>query len=141
MLPPRFVMNYTIVTRFPSTAMIRAVDLDDAANALAASLVAPQDASLRPVWRWSQDTPKDRITLTCGGCGHRIAWWTVELRDGWLGVQDLDRRGWKCPGQGKFPLRFRGELVDAACGYCGWAKLGAARQPESNWWTAPPEVL
>jgi hypothetical protein len=79
--------------------------------------------------------------LPCGDCGRRIAWWTVELRSGWLGLQDADHRGWKWQGQGKSPIRFRGELVDATCRACGWAKLGVARQPLSDWWTAPPELL
>jgi len=109
------------------------------ANVLVASLVAPQDASLRPTWRWTCPTPKDRVTVPCGDCGHRIAWWTVELRNGWLGPQDAYRRGWKWQGEGKPPIRFRGELVDAAC-TCGWAKLGVARQ-QPDWWTAPPELL
>lgn len=117
------------------------MDLDDAANALAASLVAPQDASLQPTWRWDQAVPKDRVSLTCGYCPRRIAWWTVERRSGWLGLQDHYHRGWKWQDQGKCPLRFRGELVDAACKSCGWAKLGVARQPQPDWWTAPPEML
>lgn len=116
------------------------MEVDDLTHSLAASLVAPQDASLRPIWRWIEATPTDRVTLPCSGCTHRIAWWTAELRDGWLGWQDADRRGWKVPGQGTFPLRFRGELVDAACKACGWAKLGVARQPQ-DWWTAAPELL
>jgi hypothetical protein len=84
--------------------------------------------------------PEDRVTLTCGNCRLRIAWWTVKLRSAWLGLQDANHRGWKWQGQGPCPIRFRGELVDAACGACGWAKLGVARQPQ-EWWTAPPEML
>jgi hypothetical protein len=119
---------------------VRAVELGDLANALAAHLVAPQVASLRPTVRWTCPTPKDRVTLPCGDFGRRIAWWTAELRSGWLVLQDASHRGWKWQGQGKCPLRFRGELVDAACRACGWAKLGVARQ-QPDWWTAPPELL
>jgi hypothetical protein len=115
------------------------VELDDLADALAASLVAPQVAS-PPTWRWRDATPKDRVTLQCDNCGHRIVWWTTELRDGWLGLQDASHRGWKWQGQGEPPIRFRGEFVDAACRACGWAKPAVARQPQ-DWWTAAPEML
>jgi len=110
------------------------------ARALAASLAHPQEASLRPEWRWSVATPKDRVELKCEGCGRRIAWWTAKLRSAWLGMKDANYRGWKWHGE-VAPIRFRGPLVDAACPSCGWAKLSAARQPVDDWWLTPPEVL
>jgi hypothetical protein len=122
---------------FASTRIIPLVELDEMAGALAATLVAPQ-ASRPPSWRWSDATPKDRITISCDNCNRRIAWWTTELRSGWLVLQDVTHRGWKW--QGECPIRFRGQLVDATCPSCHRARFGVARQL-SDWWTAPPEML
>jgi len=116
------------------------MDPDDMVRALTASLAFPQEESLRPAWRWTHATPKDRIQIPCEDCGRRIAWWTAKLRSGWLGLQDASHRGWKWHGEVP-PIRFRGPLVDAACPSCGWAKFGAARQPEADWQLAAPEIL
>lgn len=118
----------------------RTVEPDEVFSALALSLVAPQQAEYRPKWRWLHDPPKDRVTLMCGGCGRRIAWWTAELRSDWLGLQDISHRGWKWQGQGPCPVRFRGDLVDDECPSCGWTGTAVARQPE-EWWLAAPEFM
>jgi hypothetical protein len=116
------------------------VELEEMTSALARSLTFPQMDAFRPAWVWRHDTPKDRVTLGCGDCAHRIVWWTAELRSGWLGLQDANCRGWKWQGQEPSPVRFTGDLVHVKCGLCGWRKLAAARQPDP-WWLGPPEIL
>jgi hypothetical protein len=120
------------------------VEPEDFARALATSLAAPQEESLRPVWRWREDTPEDRVTIPCGRCGRKIAWWTAEVRPGWLGLQDLNARGWKWHGP-VIPVRFRGPLVDVVgcpASTCRWSDAAVARQPDPDrWWLTPPELL
>jgi hypothetical protein len=106
---------------------------------------------------------QNRVTLPCGDCGRRIAWWTEELRSGWLGLRDDSHRGWKWQGP-RVPVRFRGPvsgprwdlhsvpelppddprhelswLVDVECPSCGWRRDAVARQP-GIWWLADPEL-
>lgn len=126
-------MLSVVVKRYP-----RDVDLDDPVAALVASLAHPQDVR-PPAWEWRFPVPKDRATIGCDNCSHRIVWWTTDIRAGWLGLQDLDKRGWKWQGQ-QVPVRFHGLVVDVECQRCGWKKAAAARQPDP-WWQSPPEIL
>lgn len=111
-------------------------DLKLLAASVQASLAAPQ--THQPIaWR---ATGTNRVTLRCGGCPRRIAWWSDEIRPGWPGLQDAIRRGWRWQGP-EVPVTFRGELVDACCPSCGWSREGVARQLQPGSWLRVPELL